>query len=208
MTERNSTRGSVTTLFAALAALAWFPAPATAQHADAPMTRAEEISLAEGAGPPALVADATIYVLAESGYEVARQGSNGAACLVSRDRVETLEPLCFDAEGTRAILPVYLERGRLRAAGRSEEDIEAHIQAGFESERFGPPSKTGIAYMLSPHNKVFNGSEVISYPPHIMVYAPYLTNADIGADMSDRFMPWVLEEGSPHAYIIVVVGER
>ena len=79
MTERNSTRGSVTTLFAALAALAWFPAPATAQHADAPMTRAEEIALAEGAGPPALVVDATIYVLAESGYEVARRGSSDAA---------------------------------------------------------------------------------------------------------------------------------
>ncbi len=208
MRERNSTRRLAASLLATLAAVAWFPPPATAQHPGTAMTRAAEITLAEGAGPPVLVADATIYVLAESGYEVARQGSNDAACLVSRDRFDTLEPLCFDAEGTRAILPVYLERGRLRAAGRSEEDIEADIQAGFDSERFGPPSKTGIAYMLSPHNKVFNGSEVIDYPPHIMVYAPYLTNADIGADMSDPFMPWVLEEGSPHAYIIVVVGER
>ena len=208
MTERSAMRRSVTTVLAALAAIAWFPAAATAQDAGTTMTRAEEIALAEGAGPPAFVAEATIYVLAENGYEVGRQGSNGAACLVSRDRIDTLEPLCFDAEGTRAILPVYLERGRLRAAGRSEEDIEAHIRAGFESERFGPPSKTSIAYMLSPHNKVFNGSEVIDYPPRIMVYAPYLTNADIGADMSDRLLPWVLEEGSPHAYIIVVVGER
>ena len=133
---------------------------------------------------------------------------NDAACLVSRDRVDTLEPLCFDAEGTRVILPVYLERGRLRLAGMSEEDIDALIRAGFESGDFGPPSKTGIAYMLSPHNKVFNGSEVISYPPHIMVYAPHLTNADIGADLSDPFMPWVLEEGSPHAYIIVIIGGR
>ena len=68
----------------------------------------------------------------------------------------------------------------MRAAGVSEEDIETRIQAGFESGEFGPPEKAGIAYMLSPHNTVFNGSEVISYPPHIMVYAPYLTNRDIG----------------------------
>jgi hypothetical protein len=183
-------------------------AAALAQEAGAEMSREREIALAEGAGPPQLVAGASIYVLGESGYEVAREGTNGASCLVSRDRVDTLEPLCFDAEGTRAILPVYLLRGRLRAEGVSDEEIAARIDAGFDEGEFGPPRKTGIAYMLSEHNKVFNGSEVISYPPHIMVYAPYATNADIGADMSDPFMPWVLEEGSPHAYIIVVVGGR
>lgn len=186
-------------------------APAAAQGgtvAAAPLARAQEIALAEEAGPPALVAGATIYVLGEKGYEVAREGDNGASCLVSRDRVDTLEPLCFDAEGTRAILPVHLLRGRLRAQGMSDEQIEERVRAGFDSGELGPPARAGIAYMLSEHNKVFNGSEVIGYPPHIMVYAPYATNADIGADMSDPYMPWVLEEGSPHAYIIVLVGGR
>lgn len=181
--------------------------PVAAGQAGAPMSKAEEMALAEGAGPPALAAEATLWVLGERGYEVAREGSNGASCLVSRDRVDTLEPICFDAEGTRAILPVYLERARLRAAGLDDE-IEGRIRAGFESGRFSAPSKPGIAYMLSEHNRVFNGREVISYPPHIMVYAPYATNADIGADMSDPFLPWVLNEGDPHAYIIVVTGGR
>ncbi len=183
-------------------------AAATPQQARDLPTRAEEIALAEGAGPPALAAGATIYVFGNHGYEVARQGSNEASCLVSRSRPDTLEPLCFDAEGTRSMLPAYLERGRMRAAGASEDDIEKRMQAGFESGEFGPPEKTGIAYMLSPHNSVFNGSEVISYPPHIMVYAPYLTNRDIGADMSDPYMPWVLGEDSAHGYIIIIVGER
>jgi hypothetical protein len=184
------------------------PAEAGVQSPATELSRAQEIALAEGAGPPALVAEATIYVRGEGGYEVARAGSNGASCLVSQDRPDTLEPLCFDAEGTRALLPVYLERGKWRAAGMGEDEIATRIEQGFADGSFGPPARTGIAYMLSEHNRVFNGSEVISYPPHIMVYAPYLTNADIGADMSDPFMPWVLEEGSPHAYIIVVAGGR
>ena len=190
---------------AVLAALT--PAAGIAQSPVA-VDRAEEIALAEGAGPPGLVAGATIYVLGAEGYEVAREGNNGGSCLVGRDRRDTLEPICFDAEGSRTILPVALERGRLRAAGTSEENIAARIQNGFDNGEFGPPEKAGIAYMLSPHNKVFNGSEVISYPPHIMLYAPYLTNEEIGAEMTDPYMPWVLEEGSPHAYIIVVVGGR
>jgi hypothetical protein len=211
-------RYRISTTAALIAAGLLFTAPVRAQRTAAPpaggqqpvaaLTRAQEIALAEGAGPPALVAEATIYVRGEHGYEVARAGSNGASCLVSQDRPDTLEPLCFDAEGTRAVLPVYLQRGRWRAAGVGEEEITARIAAGFADGTFEPPARAGVAYMLSEHNKVFNGSEVISYPPHIMVYAPYLTNADIGADMSDPFMPWVLEEGSPHAYIIVVVGGR
>lgn len=184
------------------------PGHVAAQEPPATMTRAEEIALAESAGPPALAAGATIYVRGEGGYEVVREGNNGAACLVGQDRPDTLEPLCYDAEGTRAILPVALARGRWRAQGVGEEEIERRIQEGFESGQFGPPQKAGVAYMLSERNRVFNGSEVISYPPHIMVYAPYASNADIGAEMTDPYMPWVLEEGSPHAYIIVVVGGR
>ncbi len=191
--------------FAAFATIVAVPVVAAGQQ-PAPTNAAEEIAHAEEAGPPDLAAAATIYVLGDKGYETARQGSNGASCLVSRDRSDTFEPLCFDAEGTRAILPVYLERARLRATGMSEDEVEARIEAGFENGDFSPPNKGGIAYMLSPHNKVFNGTEVISYPPHVMIYAPYLTNADIGAEMTDPQMPWVLNEGSPHAYIIVVVG--
>jgi hypothetical protein len=62
--------------------------------------------------------------------------------------------------------------------------------------------------MLSAENHVFNGQKVINYAPHVMVYAPYATNKDIGAGGNNPFMPWVLNEGSPHAYIIVMTGKR
>lgn len=192
------------------AAALLLPLAASARELDPaePLTRAREIELAREAGPPDLVAAATVYVLGEEGYEVAQAGGNGASCLVNRGRPGTIEPLCYDAEGTRAILPVTLERARLRAAGASEEEIERRIREGFESGLYGPPAGPGIAYMLSPSNRVFNGREVIGYPPHVMIYAPYATNEAIFADTSDRFMPWVLREGDPHAYIMVVLGGR
>jgi len=202
------TRPAAARWMAPLVAVLLVAGPLAAQEAGHRLSKAEEVALAEAAGPPALVAGATIYLLGAGGYEMVRPGVNGASCLVSRDRIDTLEPLCFDAEGTRAILPVYLERGRLRATGMSDEQIEERIDAAFASGEYEAPDKPGIAYMLSPHNKVFNGTEVISYPPHIMIYAPYATNAGIGAEMTDPFMPWVLNEGDPHAYIIVVVGGR
>jgi hypothetical protein len=58
--------------------------------------------------------------------------------------------------------------------------------------------------MISTENWVHNGQRVIRYRPHVMVYAPYATNADIGATGEDPHAPWVLNEGSPHACIIVV----
>jgi hypothetical protein len=58
--------------------------------------------------------------------------------------------------------------------------------------------------MLSAENYVFNGQRVVKYHPHVMFYAPYLTNADIGANGKDPNAPWILNEGSPHAYMIVV----
>ena len=42
------------------------------------------------------------------------------------------------------------------------------------------------------------------YFPHVMFYAPYATNEDIGSDGKDPFAPWVLNPGTPHAYVIVV----
>jgi hypothetical protein len=59
--------------------------------------------------------------------------------------------------------------------------------------------------MLSAENYVFNGERVIKYHPHVMSYAPYMTNADIGVTGTDPNAPWVLHEGSPHAYIIIAV---
>ncbi|MDX2042994.1 MAG: hypothetical protein SF097_17380 [Acidobacteriota bacterium] len=56
------------------------------------------------------------------------------------------------------------------------------------------------------HNHQTSQLEQI-YPPHVMFYAPYMKNADIGALPNHRgsqAQPWILNEGTPTAYIIVV----
>ena len=169
-----------------------------------PATEADEIALALSALPEPLRADAGVYVLGPKGYRLARQGSSGIICLVSHDRPDTQEPICWDREGSETILPLALAKGEWRAAGVGEQEIERREHEGFARGTFRAPRRAGVAYMVSTENWVFNGQRVVKYHPHVMVYAPYVTNADIGATMKDPSAPWVLNEGSPHAYIIVV----
>ena len=170
--------------------------------------RDEEIVLAESAGPSGIAKSATIYVLERGiGYTIARKGTNGFACLVHRDRVDTLEPECFDPEGAESLLQPELDRAKHRERGMSPAEADAKIDSGFASGLYRIPRRAAVTYMLSTKNKVFDGKKVIHYPPHIMISAPYVKNSDIGADFKDPSMPWVLNEGSPRAYIMVVVAD-
>ena len=46
---------------------------------------------------------------------------------------------------------------------------------------------------------------VIPYQPHVMFYAPYLTNVDLGAEPMGSAPVFVVNEGQPNAYVIVPV---
>ena len=57
------------------------------------------------------------------------------------------------------------------------------IDEGFAQGRFQSPSKTGVAYMLAGDVKFDRKSgqlSTVEFPPHYMIYAPGVTNADIG----------------------------
>jgi hypothetical protein len=61
--------------------------------------------------------------------------------------------------------------------------------------------------MLSPENLTpLEKGKVGHFPPHLMFYAPYLTNADIGSDGNPSSPVSIVGEGTPHALIIVPVG--
>jgi hypothetical protein len=47
-------------------------------------------------------------------------------------------------------------------------------------------------------------NKLVHIPPHLMFYAPYVTDKDIGSPPSARNMPRVLRAGQPDAYIIVM----
>lgn len=155
---------------------------------DASMPRPQQITLAESAAPTEVSSQATVYVLGSKGYEKAREGTNGFSCFVGRHFVKptetTIEPACFDAEGSRTLLPIYLHGEELRTSGSSEADIKADVANGYKEGRYKYPSKPGFLYMMSSQNRLSAISDRSSgiFPPHLMFYAPNMTSQDIGLD--------------------------
>ncbi|MDQ6930461.1 MAG: hypothetical protein M3126_07335 [Candidatus Eremiobacteraeota bacterium] len=188
------------------------PLHAEQSRFDATVPRARQIQLAMSAAPSEISRVATIYVLGARGFERARAGRNGFSCLVDRNvqnRVaKSLEPKCFDAEGTRTLLPLSLRTEALRATGRSEAEIDADILAGYKSGRFHAPRKPGLIYMMSPYNILARGPNNTDFghvAGHLMFYAPYMTLRDLGyASATKSMLPFLADPGTPYTMMIVV----
>jgi hypothetical protein len=90
-----------------------------------------------------------------------------------------------------------------RALGAPEATIAALVEAGYTTGRFKAPGKPGLVYMLSDHNYVFDPErkQVIHFPGHLMFYAPYATQQDVGTGPG---APYIVAPGTPHALMIVV----
>lgn len=180
--------------------------------------------------PPYLRADATVYLLdPDKGYYVARKGSNGFVCFVSRTewewgefRNDIASAISYDAEGARSIFPVYQAVAAMRASGKyTALQIKSIITDRVKKGVCKAPARQGISFMLGPIMRSYNGptadyKEVINmHMPHYMFYAPGVTNADIGntPDVSqpgpfiaNASAPVLGERKAPFGYIIVPVG--
>lgn len=179
---------------------------------DASMPRARQIQIAMSAAPHDVSSRATIYVLGPHGFEIARTGTNGVSCLIDRNFKGTMpmsiEPKCFDVEGSRVFLPISLRIEELRAKGMSEGVINADIARGYKDGRFHAPSKPGLIYMLSNVNVIpmdSKNSRFAHVPGHLMFYAPYLRLGDLGyLPSSKKMVPYLVDPGTPYAMMIVV----
>ena len=188
------------------------PAHAEASRFDATVPRARQIQLAMSAAPSEISSGATIYVLGAHGFERAWVGRNSFSCLVDRfvenGVAKSLEPKCFDGEGTRTLLPVSLRTEALRAEGRSEDAINADIVAGYKSGRFRAPRKPGLIYMMSRYNILARGPNNTDFghvAGHLMFYAPYMTLRDLGYQSATKGMlPILADPGTPYTMMIVV----
>jgi hypothetical protein len=170
--------------------------------------RDQEIVLALSAGPESVRHDAGVYVLTPGGFVTVRASRNGFTCIVNRDGPGNEKPTCYDAVGTKRILPVDLAVGALLLKGVPQSKIEAQILAGFRSGTFHVADHPGVAYMLSDHNCDRDPStgKTIVFPPHVMFYAPYLTNKDIGSKGDFAYgLPSIGYRG-PMGFIIVPCG--
>lgn len=171
------------------------------------MDRQREIALALSSCPPALAEKAGVYALEASGYVKVRESQNGFIAIVQHSVPGAQEPQCMDAEGARTILPRMLKVAELRAQGKSPDEIKRFVAEAFAKGIFQPPRGIGIDYMLSTENVVPDDHGVVGhFPPHVMFYAPFMSNADIGSEGQEGGGPvFVAAQGTPYALIIVPV---
>ena len=171
-----------------------------------------EVALAVSAAPEHLRGEDGVYALGEGGYEQVRPSRNGFTCIVNRDHPLNWKPTCYDAEGTETILPVVLYFGEQLMQERPVPEIRQAVRERFASGTFISPRRPGIAYMLSTEIRNYNpqSGQVGGFPPHLMFYAPNLTNEEIGTSFPARqeypWLPFVAYQG-PQGFMIVVVGE-
>ena len=127
-------------------------------------------------------------------------------------RNDLLIPECFDAEGTRTIVPVSFDVARFRAEGKlSPQELKAEVIRRFQDGTYHSSARPGISYMLSPIQRLYGGpgsKETLTVNmPHFMFYAPNLTSKDIGGGPVMGRYPYLVNPG-PHGYIILNVGEK
>jgi hypothetical protein len=174
------------------------------------LPREREIALARTAAPAEVSRDATVMVFTERGFEVAVKGTSGVTCVVNRSHPGSLEPHCFDAEGSATVLPMELRRTELLREGKSNEEIDREIAAGLLSGKYRLPRRPAMSYMMSSEQVLYNdeGQKVGNWQPHLMIFYPHLTSADLGlGGRPSTQAAMVVDEGKAVSNIMIVVKD-
>ena len=144
------------------------------------------------------------------------------ACLVERTvwewadaRDDIYIPLCYDAVGAKAHLKVIMDAAALRAQGMSPEALKTEIENRYQNATYKAPGKPGLSYMIAPVFRALGPPDMKMHTmsmPHLMSYAPHITNEDIGArpDLSvhsSLVYPFIDKQGvAEQSYMIHLVG--
>ena len=182
-----------------------------------------ETQFALSALPRTLRDRATVFLLDPGkGYHISRHGTSGVACLVERTAWELSDfrndiyiPLCFDAAGT-TYLRVIRDAAALRAQGMRPVALKAEVEKRYRNGTYPVPEKAGVSYMVSPLYRTVAPPDLKVHTtsmPHLMFYAPGITNEDIAAapnlaDHSSLQYPFIDRQGiGQQSYMIQLVGE-
>jgi hypothetical protein len=200
---------------------------ANPRNAIEPLPRDLEMQLALSALPPHLRGAATVYVLNPArGFAVARPGTNGFHALVARTgddtfrgewpltnyRDDILYPIAFDDAGAQAQMRIFFDAAELQAKGTPAVELKRIMQQRLKAGFYPAPARAGVAYMLSPVLRTYvnpdaNDTVLTANVPHVMYYAPNVSNQDIGGapPKPGSLYPFVILHG-PHGYSVQFLG--
>jgi hypothetical protein len=190
-----------------------------------PLPRDLEVEFALSCLPPHLRDNATVYVLnPDKGFEVARNGSNGFHAFVARTgddtfhgdwafteyRDDILYPVSFDEAGSKAHMRIFFDAAEMQAKGTPANELKKIMKDRFKSGHYETPERAGISYMLSPVLRTYFNPQkddkvITSNYPHVMYYAPGISNKDIGGGELGGMYPFVILHGH-HGFMIHAMG--
>jgi hypothetical protein len=135
---------------------------------------------------------------------------------MGRLRSDIYIPLCYDAVGTKAHLKVIMDTAALRAQGMGPVALKAEIENRYKNKTYRAPEKPGLSHMVAPVMRAVGPPDMKVHTmsmPHLMFYAPHITNEDIGAVPnlsvpSSLLNPFIDQQGiAEQSYMIQLVGE-
>ncbi len=183
-----------------------------------------ETQFALSAAPSQIRAQASVYLLDPSkGYYLSKRGASSLSCIVQRTAWEYSDfrndiywPVCYDAAGTKTYLKVIMDAAALRAQGMGPAALKAEISKRYRDHTYKTPEKFGVSYMVGPVMRAAAPPEMnirTMLMPHLMFYAPFVTNEEIGAKPDLQVFaslrnPFIDQHGIPEqSYMIQLIGE-
>lgn len=172
-----------------------------------------EIAIARSALPKRLREDVSVYALVGKKYEQVVEGNGPFTCIVERNHPDSVIPQCMDRQGVDTVLPAIIDRSEMLVAGADFATIEAANQEKLHEGHYRTANSAGVNYMMSDYNYIYveSAQSILKVPPHVMFYAPNLTNDAIGGSfqsMAENLgTPFVFQQG-PHGYILTYAEHR
>lgn len=172
-------------------------------------TKEKQIKAAVSAAPADMQQGARVLGYNKKGKLVMlRDGSNELICIADDLKNERFHVACYHKD-----LEPFMKRGRkLRAEGKSHEDVKKIRKHEIESGKIPMPEKPMALYSLtsSPDGYDYSTGTVLEANPLYVVYIPYATEETTGIAPKpfSKNAPWLMNPGEPWAHIMYSTGQK
>lgn len=136
-----------------------------------------------------------------------RAGENGLTCIADEPGDARFHVACYH----NALEP-FMERGRrLRAEGKTPEEILAMREAEIEEGSIRMPAQPAALYSLTGAADAFDArtGSLEDVAKLYVVYMPYATEESTGlSSVPAAGKPWLMNPGKPWAHIMLAIPEE